>query len=432
MECRAKPVRLGYPTVLASVPNEISGEAALAAHAIERDAQRMPTTPALYFPYIHVRDEDWLKSAALYWPSVRRLVPAGYPKRDSSTARTFAQAGVLIDEDPEEFSDLVGWDLVTYLHSNADELGARYHVGRVEAEDWPTHETRYPSDPSSQLGWIHVTKFAPGALEALEDHGIAVRGRDNGNRFGHGRDWIGLHPHLAGAYMTALAGKVSDAAHFQPLTDQNELNRATSTTEVTDAVRLLTGAVDETLRDANGDAVATYVMLAVEVVRPVDLASVDAETIVKCRDDLQDELETFRAYVEHQIRELVEIASTPSERHRAEAFNAHVERTVERPLAKLEQGLALHHIPSARSMLMASSYCAPMPVAVALDQLGANGAVTAGGTVASAFGLAWWGVARQRAAAKEASPVGYLLDVRDRLTPHTVLRRAKRLYTGTY
>jgi len=29
--------------------------------------------PGLYYPYIHIRDDDWLKGAVLYWPSVRRL-----------------------------------------------------------------------------------------------------------------------------------------------------------------------------------------------------------------------------------------------------------------------------------------------------------------------------------------------------------------------
>jgi hypothetical protein len=41
-------------------------------------------------------------------------------------------------------------------------------------------------------------------------------------------------------------------------------------------------------------------------------------------------------------------------------------------------------------------------------------------------------VTETRAAAKEASPVGYLLDVRDRLTSKTVLNRARRIVTGTY
>ncbi|GDY32599.1 hypothetical protein GTS_42320 [Gandjariella thermophila] len=42
---------------------------------------------AVYYPYIHVRDDTWLKYAALYWPRLGRLRPPGYPVSDSLVAR---------------------------------------------------------------------------------------------------------------------------------------------------------------------------------------------------------------------------------------------------------------------------------------------------------------------------------------------------------
>lgn len=33
----------------------------------------------LYYPYIHFRDEKWMKIAALYWPRMARVVPHGFP-----------------------------------------------------------------------------------------------------------------------------------------------------------------------------------------------------------------------------------------------------------------------------------------------------------------------------------------------------------------
>jgi hypothetical protein len=35
----------------------------------------MPFTLALYYPWIDIRDESWLKSAALYWETIRTIVP---------------------------------------------------------------------------------------------------------------------------------------------------------------------------------------------------------------------------------------------------------------------------------------------------------------------------------------------------------------------
>ncbi|WP_456847567.1 DUF6236 family protein [Cellulomonas sp. P5_C6] len=394
----------------------------------------MLNTPALYFPYIHVRDDDWLKTAALYWPSVRRLVPHDYPKHDTDTARTFAEHGLLVDEDPAEYLDLVAWDLVDYLRVNASDLRDRYNVWRVEEEDWPANESFFPSDPtpgSPGLGWIHLSKFSPRALQILEEQGLAIRGRKN-NRgsFGHGSNWIGLHPLLAGAYMTALTGKVSEAGGFQPLTDQDELRRATPTNEAHAALRLLTGRKEDVRAASDSDAVANYVMLAVQTVRPTGLALVPAEKIVECRRDLQVELDNFRSFVAKQLDELSEIAALPIERRRLEQFSEHVARSIEQPLRKLEKELLLRKMAPVRSFLMASKHSLPASAAAVLS--GAPASAVATGGVAVAAGGAWWDVQRQRAAAKASSDVGYLLDVRDRLTPHTVVRRAKKLYTGTY
>jgi hypothetical protein len=68
--------------------------------------------PGLYFPFVHVRDDNWLKAVALYWPSVSRLVPDGYLKRDSPTARALADAGVLRDREPGQLVPMALADLL--------------------------------------------------------------------------------------------------------------------------------------------------------------------------------------------------------------------------------------------------------------------------------------------------------------------------------
>jgi hypothetical protein len=41
----------------------------------------------LYYPYFHIRDERWLKIAALYWPKIIRVVPDGYPTANDTDTR---------------------------------------------------------------------------------------------------------------------------------------------------------------------------------------------------------------------------------------------------------------------------------------------------------------------------------------------------------
>jgi hypothetical protein len=42
---------------------------------------------ALYYPYMRVRDEDWLKASALYWDPVRRFKPIRYRLQDSPVGK---------------------------------------------------------------------------------------------------------------------------------------------------------------------------------------------------------------------------------------------------------------------------------------------------------------------------------------------------------
>ncbi|MEU4383203.1 DUF6236 family protein [Micromonospora echinofusca] len=390
--------------------------------------------PGLYFPFVHIRDDDWLKMAALYWPSVRRLVPADYIKHDSVTARTFFDADLLRDEDPGRLMPALSWDMARALRKNADRLVRDFSLARAYA-DW-NGESRLQGGPGRepQLGWIHVTKFPMDVLEQLREMGLARVGRSSDPVWGHAgppADWIGVHPAVAGAYMTALAGWVSRAAQFQPLTDQDDLRAATASSDVGAALGLLMGRQAEPANGADGfDAgLEAYVMLALQYARPANLSSISAEKILQCRAGLAEELAVFRDYVIAQRAELAELASIPIRRRRLEAFAAHVEHTVEIPLRKLEKGLSLHRMEPARSLLVAGSFVPP----AAVSAVGAipPAAATAVGAVA-AVGSAWWQVNCVREAAKAGSPVGYLLDVRDRLTPKTLATRARRLFRGTY
>lgn len=100
---------------------------------------------------------------------------------------------------------------------------------------------------------------------------------------------------------------------------------------------------------------------------------------------------------------------------------------VQRRHLKLERGLALHRMEPTRSLLLAGSFTPPATVAALTDNVPVAAATV--GVVASVGG-AWWSVSAARRSAKQASPVGYLLDVRDRLTPQTVASRARALHRG--
>ena len=41
----------------------------------------------LYYPFIHFRNEGWLKLTALYWDSLRRIVPSGAGVHDTDEVK---------------------------------------------------------------------------------------------------------------------------------------------------------------------------------------------------------------------------------------------------------------------------------------------------------------------------------------------------------
>src|SRR5260370_12774593 len=47
--------------------------------------------PALYYPYIHIRSEHWLKGTLLCVPTVKRIVPEGYVPEDLPLIRKYAE-----------------------------------------------------------------------------------------------------------------------------------------------------------------------------------------------------------------------------------------------------------------------------------------------------------------------------------------------------
>jgi hypothetical protein len=377
------------------------------------------------------------QSGCIVRSSLRRIVPIGYSKHDSPTAQRLFEASILRDEEPRRLLDPVGRDMTTALQQNAYKLVPDYTIERAIA-DWDGYNWSAGSaqgQVTPELGWIHISKFPQHVINSLTALGLARQGRPvDPIRYHSGmpEDWIGLHPDLAGAYMTVLATRISQAAQFQPLTDQVELRQAIPNDGVESALRLLLGKDRQVTDTSQPEANETYIMLALQHVRPKGLSDIPVEKIIECRHDLSEELDAFREYVDSRERELAELASIASDHRQMEAFAEYVQQTIELPLQKLERGMRLHRLDPTRSLVLAGTFVPPAAASEALSALGAPPAVAATIGAAAAVGNAWWQVGNVRNAAKSNSPVGYILDVRDRLTPRTLPAYIRRIFRGTY
>lgn len=154
-------------------------------------------TSALYYPYIDIRDERWLRSAALFWDSIRTIVPVSY--RDPYTndfARTLCDEGVLVpvrvSSDMDEVEELT--DKVLDFLTDPASAGVMFNTDK--------HPTRriHPEKMSyklRELAHIHPEKL-PYMIRSELERGL----NDDG--------WFHVTPGFANFYMTLLASQLAE------------------------------------------------------------------------------------------------------------------------------------------------------------------------------------------------------------------------------
>lgn len=157
----------------------------------------MAFSAALYYPYIDITNERWLRSAVLFWDSIRTIVPVShrYPY-SNDFARALYDEGVLnpvrVSSDMEEVEQLT--ERVLEFLTDPASAGVmfdtdKYPTRRIHPEKM-SHELR-------ELSRIHPQKLPYMIRSELE------RGLDDGG-------WLHVAPGFANFYMTLLASQLAE------------------------------------------------------------------------------------------------------------------------------------------------------------------------------------------------------------------------------
>lgn len=160
----------------------------------------MAFTRSLYYPWIDIRDEAWLKTAALYWDQIQTIVPASIETPyESQTATALHDANILSPfrvtpylRDIEELAPKV----VTYLSS---EEGLQLISG-ADREYVRLHSEKLPNS-LHRLSRIHPEKLPYEIEFILRDLGISQTEEDG---------FLNVDNRFAQFYMTLLATHISD------------------------------------------------------------------------------------------------------------------------------------------------------------------------------------------------------------------------------
>jgi hypothetical protein len=210
------------------------------------DPIQMPQIkPALYYPYVHIRSELWLKATLLCVPAVTRLVPEGYRPEDDFNifpyTKTEGPYGTLLQAIPS--------------YSAAAVVAQQRLLEKIE-QSFPEIKTRFGREqsPVPDEYWIHDAKFSSDLLAYLESNDLAWRSYD-AHAYGE-RDWYALHPTLGKAVMTCIGLGAARERGLDIVTADGKFHEALLTTREEDIFEALLNpqkplapAANETRRD---------------------------------------------------------------------------------------------------------------------------------------------------------------------------------------
>lgn len=388
----------------------------------------------LYYPYIHFRDDSWLKASALYWDKINRIVPDEMMglTDDSPTVKLLKdELGFIDDIPPDDYQTMIVSDVFAkVVESHSEELQKKFDISKKNS--WPANATRLRGAYREQVpaGFDHRVAYVQRAKmsEALSDLLVRLHLAEHLPSFEFKKDWYGMHPRLAGVYMTALVQVIAKDGRMYPVPESDEDQIAIVELSLEEMARVLLADSNDEFEPkykseqnlTREDLKKRYVELAFPVVIPKGLDHVDAREIVKLRKD-SSYTDTFRAFQqklneiasEAWVAELNQITNQASR-------NSHIQNQVQiellEPYRKMKAQV---------DGMNNGSVSTVMSVLVQLAMV----ATTGGLAVASTALKMIPSIAKEKEAANKEiaeSPAAFLLYLEENLTPSNALARTRR------
>lgn len=379
---------------------------------------------ALYYPFTHVRDDAWLKAAALHWPKLAVMSRSGPARTPTETMYVLRdELDFFVDVDPAYQADRVAQEFITFITLHGAELRRRYaHLGELPAgltSGPPSSHWQFNRFDVGGVGWINTGRLSDALHNVFVGQGLGIASETG--------EWVGMHPRLADVYITALAERLADANQMPAVTDQLTVYGALNGWDVDTLALVLLGDEDEKRPPRRGaaDVAALYAAVAIRTVVPRGLDGIPVERVVQARRVLASEFDAFRARLDSLTDQFADMAQAES----AEVLRARVQMLVERDLRgsveELERGLRGVGLEPARAVLGMKSLELPAAAAAAATGFGIPAVAGKAGLVAAE--LVASGVRAGRAAQeRRRSVAGYLLGLREELDPQGVVDRLRR------
>lgn len=399
----------------------------------------------LYYPFIHFRNENWLKLAVLYWDKMSRIVPAGFELHDGEIVNRLKGEIDFIGEVHPAFETFaVAEKFLPLLKQHSGQLRSRYGVGQVD--DWPKNplnrfgsgRTIHVEPMDGRFAYVYHSKMAPELIQAFRETRLAIVPKQQQP---YNPGWIGMHPRLAEIYMAALAAEISDYAFLRPVADSsiNHLSVCGCTVE-----RLAQALLDDPkIHFVENEAIRDYEVeeqmanVAIQTIIPAGIDKVPLDRIINFRRQYNEERLVLQAYIHDSLSQMEWL----QEVRNPDALKLHLENQYERDLKpkteKLRNRLAslgINTVLSAMNMRIRLPKAIKLPESISgVGKATAVGAALVSSPILAAVGAVAFSLIpviknAQKVARMEVnkSPVAYLLFADENLNPETMVEQITR------
>jgi len=386
----------------------------------------MASYSALYYPFIHFKNDDWLKLSALYWDKMNRIVPSNYQTEDSVTVKELGKFIEVLD--PSCVNPAFGEAFVQFI----DEYGSRLrkHYSIDLRKEWP----KLPSDRKPpvagggtgrdpRLGYVFYEKMGGNLRKILIESGIALT--EPGDR--EGNCWIGMHPRLADVYMMALADQLAGEHGLCPLTDETLDHIAISGLTVERLAQALLPDVNIVENRANMREIEMCaVSVALQSVLPHNLAQLPVDKILEFREKYPAERGAFQKLVADFLKPREWLNEIKDQRDLTDRLKSEYDKTLKPKLEELRQKLhdtridTIYGCFNAKLLLPSLATKAASALGLGIDPF-----------TATVGGFAWVTIPILRDKRKlvretlRSADVSFLYQVEENLTPKTLADRVK-------